>query len=130
MKVIDLDGKESYWNLTKGKRKVNASNYHKEAIKIIQSNWPSINFVEEVPVRIQSGLTLYFDIYIVLWRKCLEINGPQHYKFNKFFHLDRFALAKQQRNDKLKLEWCELNEMEFIELPYDRTDVWRNLIRS
>ncbi len=130
MKTVDLDGKESYWNLAKGKRKANASSYHREAIKIIKSNWPSINFVEEIPIKIQQGLTLYIDIYIPLWKKAIEIHGSQHYKFNKFFHLDRFALIKQQNNDKLKAEWCELNEIELIELAYNRIDEWRNLIRS
>lgn len=130
MKTIDLDGKESYWNLTKGKRKSNASSYHKEAIKIIQSNWPSINFVEEVPIKVYHGLTLYIDIYIPLWRKAIEIHGSQHYRYNEFFHLNRLALLKQQKHDKIKVEWCELNEIELIELAYNRIDEWRNLIRS
>jgi len=130
LKVIDLDGNESHFDLAKNRRKANPSSYHREATNIIRDNWPSINFLEEIPIKIQQGLTLYIDIYIPLWRKAIEIHGPQHYKFNKFFHLDRFALAKQQKNDKLKLEWCELNEIEFIELPYNRTDEWRMLIRS
>jgi hypothetical protein len=35
-----------------------------------------------------------------------------------------------RKRDKDKREWCELNEITLVELPYDEEEKWKSLIAS
>ena len=37
---------------------------------------------------------------------------------------------KQKRRDKKKIEWCELNELDMVILPFDKDETWKTLIND
>ncbi len=129
MKVVDLDGRERYWNLQKNRKFKLKSQYHIDACQLIEELWPSVHYLEEVPIRVQQNKTLYLDIYIPLLRKAIEVQGKQHYQVNGKFHTTKFDLIKQRKNDILKEQWCILNDIKYIALSYDSKSQWKDLLR-
>lgn len=132
MKAIDLDGKESNIRLDNHIVKLDnnrcKSALHLRARNIIHEIYPNLPIAEEVPIKVKFGLTLYLDFYIHQVKRSVEVNGSQHYSFNPMFHKSRAAFLKQRKNDNYKREWCEINNIELIELKYDEADEWKTLI--
>lgn len=60
---------------------------------------------------------LPFDFYLPDHNTCIEYNGKQHYILNEFFGKDNFELT--QKNDKIKMEYCQNNNIPFIIVKYD-----------
>lgn len=131
MNIKDLDGNSHYWHLTgnmsKGKI-INKSSYHLKARELINEIFPTLQVLEEVPVQIRKTETLYLDFYLPLNKICLEVHGEQHYKFTPFYHANKLAFLKAQKRDKDKKQWCEYNNIKYIELPCDQENEWRNII--
>lgn len=130
MLIKDLDGVEHNWNLTgyisKG-RLLNKSGLHLKAREIIISAFPTLQVLEEVPVRIRKSETLYLDFYLPLKRLCIEVHGEQHFQFIPFYHNNMLAFLKSQKRDRDKTEWCELNGITQIVFACDENpDSWRN----
>ena len=133
MLIRDLNGIEHNWNLTgyisKG-RLLNKSSLHLKAREIIIETFPTLQVLEEVPAPIRKSETLYLDFYLPLIKKCVEVHGEQHYKFNKFFHNSALGFIRHKKRDQEKQEWCALNGIEYIELPFDQTDNWKSRIKN
>lgn len=130
--VVDLDGHFQQWSLTGAiahgtiQRK---SDLHLQARSILKECFPTLQILEEVPIPIRRGEILYLDFYLPLNKKCIEVHGEQHYKFVPFFHIDRMGFAKHKKRDHEKKEWCELNNLTYIELPYNLSiEEWKNRI--
>jgi len=126
MKVVDLDGKRSTWRLTghinpniKGQSKL-----HIKARELLKEMFPTVQLLEEVPIQIRWGTTLYLDFYIPLYQLAIEVNGEQHYKYIPHFHGHPLGFARHQQRDKDKLTWCDINEIEVVVLPFDAIDNW------
>ena len=128
MQVKDLDGNLHNWqlisNIVKGIIQ-NKSSLHLEARNIIHECFPTLQVLEEVPITIRRSETLYLDFYLPLTKKCIEVHGEQHYKFNKFFHNTTLGFIKHKKRDQDKKDWCELNGITYIELPYNDIDSWK-----
>lgn len=61
---------------------------------------------------------LRYDFYIENIRTCIEYNGIQHYEAIEYFGgID--TLDKQILNDKIKSEYCFLNNIHLITIKYD-----------
>lgn len=60
---------------------------------------------------------LPFDFYLPDYNTCIEYNGSQHYILNEFFGEDSFKLI--QKNDKIKMEYCQNNNIPLIIVKYD-----------
>ena len=59
----------------------------------------------------------------------VEVHGRQHYEYVPFFHVNKLGFVKSKLRDSDKREWCEINDIEFVELPYNMTDdEWREKI--
>lgn len=131
MNVKDLDGNNSVWHLTgnivRGTIE-NKSSYHLHARTVIKQLYPTMQILEEVPVNIRKSETLYLDFYIPLIRKCVEVHGEQHYKFVAHYHTNKLAFLKAQKRDFDKKEWCKINGIKYIELPYNTQDKWEEII--
>lgn len=130
--VVDLDGHLQQWSLTGTiahgtiQKK---SDLHLQARTLLKTCFPTLQILEEVPIPIRRGEVLYLDFYLPLNKKCIEVHGEQHYKFVQFFHVDRMGFAKHKKRDKEKKEWCELNNLKYIELPYDLSvEEWKDRI--
>lgn len=52
----------------------------------------------------------------------IEYNGIQHYKYIPFFHDTLEDFRKQLRRDKEVRDYCERNQIKFIEIPYTIID--------
>lgn len=62
-------------------------------------------------------LPLKFDFYIPNINLCIEYNGEQHYTPIKYFGLEKFK--NQQINDKIKMEYCQNNNIPLLVIKYD-----------
>jgi len=131
MLVKDLDGANYNWlltgNMAKGKI-TNKSSYHLRARTMIASAYPTLQILEEVPVQIRKNETLYLDFYLPLKKICFEVHGEQHYKFVPFYHSNILGFLKSQKRDREKQEWCEINNIQYIVLPYNKENEWENNI--
>lgn len=131
MNVKDLDGNDSVWqfrgNIVKDSI-INKSSYHLKARSLLKNIYPTMQILEEVPIVARKSEILYLDFYLPLIRMCIEIHGEQHYKFVAHYHSNKLAFLKGQKRDKDKKEWCEINGIKYIELPFDQQELWENLI--
>lgn len=134
MLVKDLDNNSHNWQLTGNMAKgslENKSSYHLKARDLITELFPTLQILEEVPIPLRRSETLFLDFYLPLKKLCLEIHGEQHYKFVAFYHSNMLGFLKSQKRDKEKQEWCRINNIHYIELPYDESiDDWRKRIKN
>lgn len=134
MQVKDLDGNIHNWqligNIAHGAI-TKKSSLHLKARELIHECFPTLQVLEEVPISIRRGETLYLDFYLPLNKRCIEVHGEQHYAFNRFYHHTLLGFIKHQKRDKEKKEWCEINNITLIELPFDKSlEEWKNRINS
>lgn len=134
MLVKDLDNNVHNWNLrgnmARGKID-NKSSLHLRARTILQNTFPTMQILEEVPIPLRRSETLYLDFYLPLNKLCVEVHGEQHYKFVAHYHNNPMGFVKQKKRDKEKIEWCEINDITYVELPYDEDDSqWEKRINS
>lgn len=133
MTVKDLDGNNHNWSLL-GKIKNNRSNIsglHKLANKLLSAIYPTIPILQEVKIPLRRNETLYLDFYIPLLKKAIEVHGEQHYKFVAYYHNNAMGFIKHKKRDLEKQEWCELNNIEYIELPFNESiEEWTQRIIS
>lgn len=131
MLVKDLNNNVSNWlltgNMAKGKID-NRSSLHLKARNLINKTYPTLQILEEVPITIRKTETLYLDFYMPLKKMCFEVHGEQHYKFVPFYHSNKLNFLKAQRRDRDKQEWCEINNIKYITLPFDNQDKWEDFI--
>lgn len=57
---------------------------------------------------------LEIDIVDKTLNLAIEVNGSQHYKFNKFFHSSQQDFHKQVSRDDAKRSWCEENNITLV----------------
>jgi hypothetical protein len=134
MLIKDLDGNNHNWlltgNMAKG-RTDNRSSLHLNARALLTEYFPTLQILEEVPIPLRKNETLYLDFYVPLKKICLEVHGEQHYKFVPFYHSTMLNFLKSQKRDKEKLEWCDINNIQYIELPFDESkEKWIDRIKN
>ena len=134
MLIKDLDGNSHNWlltgNMAKGKI-INRSSYHLSARSAIIKRFPTLQVLEEVPIPLRKSETLYLDFYLPLKKICFEVHGEQHYKFIPFYHNTVLNFLKAQKRDKEKQEWCEINNIKYVELAYNESEAeWREKINN
>lgn len=133
MNAIGLDGYEykiSLASLTTKSSLNNKSNFHLTARDLLKQAYPTLQILEEVPIQIRKSETLYMDFFIPLSKKCIEVHGEQHYEFTPFYHRTKLDFFKQQKRDREKQEWCHINNLTYIELPYNKQDEWLGIINN
>ena len=61
----------------------------------------------------------------------IEVQGQQHDEYIPHFHKSKREFVAAQHRDRLKLEWCELNEITLIYFRWDETtDEWRRKLKQ
>lgn len=133
-KVLDLDGNTVNWSLSggisKGSRN-NKSALHLRARNILKDLYPTFQILEEIKIPLRKSEHLYLDFYMPLNKKCIEVHGEQHYKYVAYYHQNMMGFMKHKKRDKEKIEWCEINGIEVIVLPFDKTDEeWKEIING
>lgn len=131
MFVEDLEGNVSQWR-ARGKEVVKdrrrTSGLHRTARELIKERFPTHLVQEEVPIKTRPRTTLFLDFFLPLRKLAIEVHGQQHYKFSSLFHSTPSDFLHQKRCDKDKAEWCDINGLELIVLPYDQVDDWSELL--
>lgn len=133
MNSVGLDGYEykiSLASLTTKSSLNNKSNFHLLARELLKQNYPTLQILEEMPIQIRKSETLYMDFFIPLSKKCIEVHGEQHYEFTPFYHRTKLDFFKQQKRDREKREWCHINNIAYIELPYNKQEDWLEIINN
>ena len=134
MIIKNLKGQEVKWKPT-GKEVLvdnrNRSSLHIRARKLLKDTFPTIQLLEEVQIEPIPYKYLYLDFYIPTLYIAIEIHGEQHYKFIPFLHGSRMKYIHGCQNDNMKREWCTLNNIAFIILPFNETDKqWKDQING
>lgn len=125
-KVIGLDGKTYNWNLSKFiTNNHNTSSLHLKARELLLKMFPLDTILEEV---ILPGTTLIADFYIHRIKMIVEVHGEQHYKYNSFFFKDKTAFRHAITRDRNKKHWCDINNIRYVELPYNKIEEWEWII--
>jgi len=132
MKVQTLDGHIHSVRLEKYRKSPkNKSSYHLKAREVLRELFPLHHVYEEVYVKLLKSNRAYLDFFIYSLGVVIEVHGEQHFSQNSFMHGDKLKFLQQQRRDRLKREWCELNEFTLIELHYDESEQqWRDKLNS
>lgn len=129
MKVVGLDGKIQTWSLMHGNNPERKSSaYHKKARTLLKELFRSDVIWEEVTI---PGMRppLYADFVLPFRKLVVEVHGEQHYKWIEHFHSTKKEFLIAQARDAKKSDWCKLNGLAFVELPYMETiDEWRERI--
>lgn len=75
------------------------------------------------------GKNLKFDFYLPEYNICIEFQGEQHYMIIPLFGEEKYQI--QQEYDNKKREYCKLNNINLIEIPYtDRDKINENYLAN
>jgi len=133
--INGLDSKNYIWNpLSSASKSVNRSKLHEKALKLLEEFYPYDTILEEVTLpgsKDQFGRrNLKADIFLPARRILVEVHGEQHFKFNGFFFKNKLEYYRAKARDSDKRFWCEINNIEIIELNYNEDiDDWRRKIK-
>lgn len=111
MKLIGLNGKDYNTSIAKSKyiikseRKCKSNLQYKIGQKLIKI-LNGFTVLEEFNI---PGTKLKVDFFVPRLKLAIEVQGIQHYKFNKFYYKSIENFKRQQANDKMKEAWCILN---------------------
>ena len=127
MKVLGLDGKEYSWSIQKKPYRNKCSSYHKLVRELLKDMFSMEIILEEVVLPGSGNLTC--DFYINSLKLMVEVHGEQHYYFSAHFHDSKQDFLKGVKRDKKKREWCDINNIVLVELPYKESlDEWKRRI--
>ena len=62
------------------------------------------------------GTRLSLDFYNANKKIAIEVQGGQHIKYVKHFHGNRLKYVDQLKRDKKKLDFCEINDINLVEI--------------
>jgi len=122
--ILKVNGKDIKLDL-RTKSRANASDLHKNALKLIREAYPYDPIVEEVYI---PDVGLYIDIFLPNRLMAFEAQGEQHFTHKSYFHKDRMEFLKAQHRDRLKKQVLEDNGITLIELKFDEEQEWKNQI--
>ena len=81
-----------------------------------------VKFIQEKIFKdLRNGL-YKFDFYLPGCNMVIEVNGLQHYTYNKFFYKKRSDFTKAQERDRQKISYCLANNIKIYCIPYWEID--------
>ena|SRR5688572_25273211 len=124
MKVVGLDGKAYKLNLVGHVPLMDyerqTSHLHQRARSLLNEMFPLERILEEVVLPGTGGLSA--DFFVPMKKLVIEVQGQQHYKFIQHFHKSETDFKKSIQRDENKMQWCKLNNICLVSLPYSETD--------
>ena len=139
MKVVGLNNRVYDLNLSKfivnGNEIKNRSQYHIQARMLLRDMFKGYILLEEVKMpgsRCPSKKSaLFVDFFLLNLMLAVEIHGKQHYEYTPFFHKSKIGYLHSIERDKIKKQWCDLNNIQLIVLKYsDTPEQWRQQIEQ
>jgi hypothetical protein len=135
MKIRDLDGNIHKWKVEGSVVRSNdqrpRSQLHLTARSLIKEIYPTLQICEEVVVQIRLNQRVFLDFYINTIKTVIEVHGSQHYKFNTLYHSCAQDFLNQKKRDIDLQDWCSLNNLNYIELPFNEdTDQWHQRLKG
>ena len=103
------DLKPSKWPL-KSKASCRSSIQH-EVGAFLSEKFPFDPLLEDVTIP-ESRMSL--DFFLPQRMIAVEVQGVQHYQMNPFFHKTKADFQKQQKRDRDKVFFCELNSINLL----------------
>jgi len=123
MKLYNIYGRVINKNVFKYLIKWDAkskSNLQLKTKQFLKEYWQNHVVYEEFPV---FGSRMRVDFLNATKKIAVEVHGPQHSEFNKFFHNDsRLNYLKSIKRDVKKEQWLALNNYTFVEIYHDEVD--------
>lgn len=90
------------------------SKIQKRVKDLLYPHWISDVVFEELPVL---GTRMTIDFYNANKKLAIEVDGNQHYKYNKFFHSNsRQNFLSQLQRDEKKEYFCEINQIRLVRI--------------
>ena len=130
MIVTGFDNKQYKLSLS-NKEASNPSGQHIRGRLLLKNIFPNDIIYEEVTLKGSKKFNqkdLYADFFILSHMLIIEIHGEQHYK-KTFFHKSKLDFIQAKARDLRKRNWCDLNNITYIELPSGETnEQWRSRI--
>lgn len=99
-----------------------ASLLAKSVLQTLKVIFPNTRINEEHYVN-YNGQKLFFDFYISTLNLLVEVQGVQHTEFNKHFHGSAETFKESKKRDRLKSEWCHLNDMTLVCVNHDEIPI-------
>jgi hypothetical protein len=123
MRLYNIYGKLQSKNVTKYLIDWDSKSRSKlqfRAKQFLKTVWENQIVYEEFPV---FGSKMKVDFLNATKKIAIEVNGPQHSSFNKFFHNNsRMNYLESLKRDHQKSLWLEQNNFTLIELEKDEVD--------
>lgn len=90
------------------------SRFQEKVKALLREYWFADIVFEELPVL---GTRMTIDFYNASKGIALEVDGSQHYKFNKHFHgNNRSKFLDQLKRDEKKEYFCEINDIKLVRI--------------
>jgi len=133
MKISDLDGNVHNWKIEGTTVRLNEqrprSSLHLKARSLLRDIYPTLQISEEAQIYLHIRKKAFLDFYINTIKTVVEVHGSQHYKFNSLYHTCAQDFLNQKQRDINIQEWCEINNLTYIELPFNENEEqWKNRI--
>lgn len=98
--------------------------------KITKELFPHLTIIRERYINYK-GCRLFFDFYIRELSLYVEIQGQQHYQFNRFFHDSCDEFVAQKNRDNLKVQYVQENEeIRLIRIKYNQKIDSKSVLRT
>jgi len=109
------------------------SDIEERMYSLLQETFPHYKIERQFYIIINNQ-KLFFDFKVEVLKLLIEIQGEQHYNFNKFYHNDTRSFNQYKMRDKMKVHWAEENSYTLLsfsqeEIPKDKFELI-NLIHT
>ena len=115
MKIKNIFGKQVNKSFAKSKIDCDRSisKPQKRVKDIVKPIWCFQDVHEELYI---PNSKLRIDLINFTTSTVIEVSPKQHDTYNDFFHKDRQTFLRSLERDFKKIEWCEMNEFQYIEI--------------
>ncbi len=103
----------------------------KSVLQTLKQAFPNTRINSEFYVN-YNGQKLFFDFHLPNLNIVVEVQGVQHTEFNPHFHGTAAKFKAQRKRDRIKGEWCHLEDMALVcvnhdEIPIEVTDLLKKI---
>lgn len=106
----------------------------KSVLQSLKHAFPNTRINSEYYINYQ-GQKLFFDFHLPNLNIVVEVQGIQHTEFNPHFHGTAENFKASRRRDRMKTEWCDINDMTLVcvnykEIPIGVPDLLKKIEES